>query len=171
MHDTQTDAPFVVNKQTLTPPEHGRCKPLHRSRNHEWKVENKREKTEKINTLDGEEIGVHAVALPFHTYFAYTGSHGKNVLIPTLEDLRSQAPEGEDTDWFDNSIQGWNDMLDRNEKLKEEATELEVISFDAGAEYSSTVSVETEQTGSNMFVFNLNGKIGLFTEFAISPVT
>lgn len=56
MHDEQTDAPFVMNKQTLTPTEHGRYKPLNESLNRRWKVVGKEDKTVKVNITDGKEI-------------------------------------------------------------------------------------------------------------------
>ncbi len=79
----------------------------------------------------------------FATTFMYTENHIRNVLIPQLKDIKKiyEQKQSDSVALYENQISVWEQILERNKTLKEEATFIENKSFSAGAGYESEVTV------------------------------
>ena len=87
----------------------------------------------------------------FNTNFLYSEFAVLNTVIPSLETAESLATLQTTKDSLRSSIELWQDIVDRNQDLKDDLKIAdENISFDAGAtyEYSSTVDTTTENSWS-----------------------
>lgn len=104
----------------------------------------------------------------------YSGGNSYNYTMPAGWPVSKHY---EDTvAYYNRQIDGWVNALTRNEKEKLESTLLENISFDAGAKYESSSTIDTSDAVESTFEFNiapsLAGEIGfealgLGNEFSI----
>ena len=88
----------------------------------------------------------------FPTEFAFTGAHIQSALIPQLERLRDSL----DTDnavYYQNNVDNWNDMLEKNRTEKENAQFEENRSFSGGADYTFSHTVVDDTTDSDIVTF------------------
>ncbi len=65
--------------------------------------------------------------------------------------------------YFNRQIDGWEYWLGENERRKIEAVKEENISFDAGATFEKSVTVDTTTSSSRTFYWTISGSLGLTT--------
>lgn len=99
----------------------------------------------------------------FKTTFIYTEQHIRKVLIPQLEQIRDLyvGVDADSVEIYQNQVQAWQQILDMNKKLKNEATFVENRSFSAGAPYTSSQTVTTSQTTTIAFNMYIKQTIAL----------
>lgn len=78
------------------------------------------------------------------TTYIYTESHIRNTLLPQLHLLQSLV-EGDSVELMQTYIDVWEQVLEKNEQNKEQAEQVQNISFSAGAPYESSTT-ETNET-------------------------
>lgn len=86
----------------------------------------------------------------FATTFIYTEGHIKDVIIPQLVDIRNiyRAENSDSAKLYQIQIDTWQQTLDMNQELKDEAEFIENISFSAGAPYTSSTSINLSNKSS-----------------------
>ncbi len=91
----------------------------------------------------------------FKTTFIYTEQHIRKVLIPQLEQIRDLyvGVDADSATIYQNQINTWQQILDLNTKLKNNAEYVENRSFSAGTPYQSSHSVTT--SASSTLSFNM----------------
>ena len=84
----------------------------------------------------------------FATTFMYTDKHIRGTLIPQLEQLRQIVQESnpDSVAFYDNQIEVWQQTLQLNEALKEDALFTINRSWDAGSGFTETQTATTEGT-------------------------
>ena len=89
----------------------------------------------------------------FATTFIYTEGHIRNVIIPQLQDIRNiyRAENSDSARLYQIQIDSWQQTLDLNQELKEDAEFIENISFSAGAPYTSSTSIDLSNRSSIEF--------------------
>jgi len=77
------------------------------------------------------------------TTYIYTAKHIENTLLPQLELLKSLST-GDSVALIQTYIDVWQQVLLKNEQNKAEATQVQNISFSAGAPYETSITMENE---------------------------
>jgi Concanavalin A-like lectin/glucanases superfamily/FG-GAP repeat/Secretion system C-terminal sorting domain/Bacterial Ig-like domain len=97
----------------------------------------------------------------FATTFIYTEDHIRHTLIPQLAQLRDlyNAQGSDSARTYANQIDVWQQTLERNRTLKEQATFVENRSFSAGARYESTSEVSRKLATSLEFNLDIERSI------------
>ncbi|MFK7935458.1 MAG: Ig-like domain-containing protein, partial [Saprospiraceae bacterium] len=94
----------------------------------------------------------------FDTRYIYTEDHIRNTLIPQLKLLES-LNTGIEAERYANQILIWEQTLQRNEDLKEEATVIDNVSFSAGQSYSSATTFSTQSSSYLEFSLEINSEV------------
>ncbi|MBL8026795.1 MAG: T9SS type A sorting domain-containing protein [Fibrobacteres bacterium] len=84
----------------------------------------------------------------FHTTFMYTEEHIRNTLIPQLTEMCSlyTKTNTDSATIYSSQIAVWENMLDYNDSLKQNADLIENRSFSAGVNYESDETITTSAT-------------------------
>lgn len=79
----------------------------------------------------------------FATTFMYTDSHIRKTLIPDLETIvTNYKKQGNDSSkLYQNQVDVWHQILERNSELKEDALKINNRSFSSGSSFTETVEV------------------------------
>ncbi|NOY36184.1 MAG: T9SS type A sorting domain-containing protein [Chlorobi bacterium] len=89
----------------------------------------------------------------FKTTFIYTENHIRNVLIPQLEQIRDlyTGVNEDSAKIYQRQIKNWEQILNLNTNLKDEAEFIENRSFSAGSPYQSSREVSISQSSTFEF--------------------
>jgi hypothetical protein len=89
----------------------------------------------------------------FATTFIYTEGHIRDVILPQLTDIRNiyRALNSDSARLYQIQIDTWQQTLELNQQLKEDAEFVENISFSAGAPYTSSTSINLSNRSSIEF--------------------
>lgn len=110
------------------------------------------------DTMNCEYIldkGLYVFPDGFSTTFIYTENHIQSVVIPALMEINDLE-----------SADRWQEIIDRNTQLKEEAIFSNNISFDAGVVYEESETSEVAKTITNTWTQAIGG--GFATEFGVT---
>lgn len=99
----------------------------------------------------------------YATTFIYSEFEIINSVLPNLNRLKQKATDTTQISSYQNSIDRWNTILSDNSKKKAGSKVLKNISFDAGASYESSESVDSAKAES----ISNEGSIGFDQEFKI----
>ncbi len=99
----------------------------------------------------------------FATTFIYTEDHIQNVVIPELQSIYEyyNAQNNDSALLYQNQINVWNQILEKNQQNIADAEFIENISFSGGTEYSSTVETSTSESISIEYNMYLENEIAL----------
>ncbi len=97
----------------------------------------------------------------FATTYVYTEDHIRKVLIPQLHDLiELNKFENPDTaDYYVSQVKVWEQTLQRNEDLKNDAVFVENRSFSGNAPYTSSVTSSSSKTISIQYTDDIDSQI------------
>ncbi len=80
----------------------------------------------------------------FNTTYIYTEMHIRNTVIPQLHELAAISTDS--VDFFNIAIEVWQEALDKNDQLKQEAVKLRNISFSGGTQYEYSESTSKDSS-------------------------
>lgn len=104
----------------------------------------------------------------FSTTYLYTETHIRNTLMPQIRFLRDNSTDPDSVAYFNNQLSVWEQTLQRNQDLKDDATWVQNRSFSANAPFESFTTATTSKTLTVEFMQEIDTEVATELGFEIS---